>query len=403
MIAVNGVRTRTLQIQSDAIPQHLGSPALEPVRLSGREGINSLFAYELLLKTPDALNLGASGAADFNLDDFIGREISCSIELEGAGEFMPGGIGPSTDRIGAGVREISALITDAQLWGEEGRHVQYKLTLRPWLHLATLSTDCKIFQNKTVVDILDELFADYPFPVDKRLIDAYPARDYQTQYNETDFQFFERLCQEWGINYFFEHSEGKHRLVLIDNMGAHRANPSEAYRQVDYHPPGWKVDAEYIHAFAPHNQLTSGRYTTRDYDYTRPKADLSQQADALESALRKVLGHPALLQKPPRRLFYSAAITGEAAGLLARCLARVDPQVGWLSTGTGFRLEQCLGGELGAASMNAALSLATIAVWESNEPALVVNLRDPEGAMVCALCPPDEAYRKTLHARPYVI
>jgi len=275
MIAVNGVRTRTLQIQSDAIPQHLESPALEPVRLSGREGINSLFAYELLLKTPDALNLGASGAADFNLDDFIGREISCSIELEGAGEFMPGGIGPSTDRIGAGVREISALITDAQLWGEEGRHVQYKLTLRPWLHLATLSTDCKIFQNKTVVDILDELFADYPFPVDKRLIDAYPARDYQTQYNETDFQFFERLCQEWGINYFFEHSEGKHRLVLIDNMGAHRANPSEAYRQVDYHPPGWKVDAEYIHAFAPHNQLTSGRYTTRDYDYTRPKADLT--------------------------------------------------------------------------------------------------------------------------------
>ncbi|XXQ53939.1 hypothetical protein ACA040_002622 [Xenophilus aerolatus] len=129
----------------------------------------------------------------------------------------------------------------------------------------------------------------------------------------------------------------------------------------------------------------------------------SQQADALESALRKVLGHPALLQKPPRRLFYSAAITGEAAGLLARCLARVDPQVGWLSTGTGFRLEQCLGGELGAASMNAALGLATIAVWESNEPALVVNLRDPEGAMVCALCPPDEAYRKTLHARPYVI
>ncbi|MDI3383520.1 type VI secretion system tip protein TssI/VgrG [Xenophilus aerolatus] len=212
---------------------------------------------------------------NLDLDAFIGRDITCFIELDGAGEFIPGAVDASTDRVGAGVREISALITDAQLWGEEGRHVQYKLTLRPWLHLATLSTDCKIFQNRSVVDILDELLADYPFPVDKRLIDTYPARDYQTQYNETDFQFFERLCQEWGINYFFEHSDGKHRLVLIDNMGAHRANPSEAYAQVEYHPPHWKVDAEYIHAFAPHNQLTSGRYATRDYDYTRPKADLT--------------------------------------------------------------------------------------------------------------------------------
>ena len=147
--------------------------------------------------------------------------------------------------------------------------------MRPWLHLATLSTDCKIFQNKTVVEILDELLADYSLPVDKRLIEAYPARDYQTQLNETDFEFFSRLCQEWGINYFFEHSQGKHRLVLIDGMGAYKTNPSEAYRAVEYHAPHWKTDSEYLHSFVPTHQLTSGRYSTRDYDYTRPRADLS--------------------------------------------------------------------------------------------------------------------------------
>jgi len=257
MSALSAARARTLEISSAAIPSVLGRPALEPVRLSGREGLNSLFEYELLLKTPDALNLGASQAADFDLDRFIGLEISCSIELDGAD-----------------ARQINALIVGACLWGEEGRHVQYKLTLRPWLHLATLSTDCKIFQNKTVVQILDELLGDYAFPVDKRLIETYPVRDYQTQFNESDFDFFCRLCEEWGLNYHFEHAEGKHRLVLSDAMGAYRPADGAAYREVEYHAPGWKVDAEYISSFVPQSHLTSGRYATRDYDYTRPRADL---------------------------------------------------------------------------------------------------------------------------------
>ncbi|MBJ2158573.1 type VI secretion system Vgr family protein [Variovorax sp. IB41] len=266
---------RTLSIFSTAISPLQGHPGLEPVRLTGREGMNSLFEYELLLKTPDDLNPGAGGAADLDLDALIGREINCMIELDGSGAFVPGATGSNVGATGSGVRQINALITDAAIWGEEGRHVQYKLTLRPWLHLATLTTDCKIFQDKTVVQILDELLADYAFPVDKRLFEAYPIRDFQTQFNETDFDFFCRLCEEWGLSYHFEHGEGKHRLVLSDAMAAYKAAESAAYREVEYHAPGWKVDAEYISSFVPHAHLTSGQYSTRDYDYTRPRADLS--------------------------------------------------------------------------------------------------------------------------------
>ncbi|CAA2101435.1 type VI secretion system Vgr family protein [Variovorax paradoxus] len=250
---------RTLSVSSPAIPVVRECPALEPVRLSGHEALNALFEYELLLKTPDASNLDASMAANFDLDAFVGREACCEIALDDGA---------------SGVRQINALITDAALWGEEGRHVQYKLTLRPWLHLATLRTDCRIFQDRTVVQILDALLADYAFPVDKRLVETYPARDYQTQFNESDFAFFSRLCQEWGISYHFEHSHGRHRLVLCDAIGAYGQADSAAYREVEYHAPGWKLDAEYIHSFVPASHLASGRYATRDYDYTRPRADL---------------------------------------------------------------------------------------------------------------------------------
>lgn len=267
--------TRTLTASSEAIPLVLGKPALEPVRLQGREGVNSLFEYELLLKTPDALNLDGSGAADFDLDAFIGREMSCSIDLDGMGTFVPGAVGASVDRVGAGSRQINALVTEAFFWGEEGRHVQYKLILRPWLHLAMRNVNNRIYQNMTVVQILDELLAGYSFPVDKRLTETYQTRDYQTQFNESDHAFFARLTQENGISYFFEHSEGKHRLVLIDDLSGYKEDRSAAYREVEYHPPGWKTDAEYISSFVPHHQLTSGKYATTDYDYTRSRADLS--------------------------------------------------------------------------------------------------------------------------------
>ncbi|WP_295380429.1 type VI secretion system Vgr family protein [uncultured Pseudacidovorax sp.] len=269
--------SHTLRVHSPALPVFAGTPLLQPVRLSGHEGVNALFTYELLLQTPDALDPGAlaDACADIDLDALIGREIHCEIDLDGAGTFVPGGVGDAVDHLGAGTRQINALITEAELLGEHGRHLRYRLVLRPWLHLATLNADCRIFQNATVVDILDALLANYPFPVDKRLAESFPIRDYQTQFNESDFAFFERLCQEWGISYHFEHDAGAHRLVLSDHLGAFSPNPSEAYRQVAYHPPGWKLDAEYLHAFMPASRLASGRYSSRDYDYTRPRADLS--------------------------------------------------------------------------------------------------------------------------------
>lgn len=278
-------QSRTLSASSTAIPEIMGQPALVPVKLSGTEGLNGLFEYHLDLKTPDGLNLIPSHAANFKLNDFIGRELTVKIELEGNGSFISGVAGGSSINSGAGTREITGLITDAALLGESGRFVHYQLTLRPWLYLATENSDCRIYQDKTVVEILDALLGKYSFPVDKRFIDTYPKRDYQTQFNESDYHFFCRLCEEWGINWFFEHSDGKHRLVLIDNMGAHKKNPSAAYQQIPFYPEGHKLDSEYVHRFTPTEIITAGSYTTKDYDYTRPKADLTvKRSDPRQTA-----------------------------------------------------------------------------------------------------------------------
>ena len=277
---------RALTVKSPAIPVVAGQPALEPLKLEGTEGINSLFEYRLTLQTPDAFNFKASEGSNFDLESFVGLELTCYVELEGQGSFAAGLAGGGAANQGAGVREISGLITDARFIGEDSRHALYELTLRPWLHLATLTTDCKVFQDKTPVEVIERILSDYPFASDKRLIETYPKRDYTVQYNETDFEFVTRLMQEWGINFHFEHSGGVHRLIWSDHNGAFQVTQGEqekgisANHSIHFYPLCHKIDREYIHGFSPTDSLTSGSYASREYDYTRPRASLGADASA---------------------------------------------------------------------------------------------------------------------------
>ena len=54
-------------------------------------------------------------------------------------------------------------------------------------------------------------------------MENYPTRARQVQYGETDFDFIQRLMQEWGIYWWFEHNENSHTLVLADAINVHKA------------------------------------------------------------------------------------------------------------------------------------------------------------------------------------
>lgn len=272
---LNASSPRTLRFTHPGLPTGVGQPALTPVRLVGDDGLNRLFCYTLDLKSPDS-DLPEWGA-DLDLSGLAGRDACIGLELDGRGRFIAGAVGGAGDaRLGAGERSLSGLISEAAYVGPEGRHHRYRLTLRPWLWLATLTADSKIFQDQSVIDILDTVLADYPYPVAKRLNpDTYPKRDTTVQFNETDYAFLARLCEEWGIAWWFEHDAGSHRLILADGPGAHAPNPSAAYHHLDYHPPGHKPDAEYLHALDLVERVTPGASASTDWDYTRPRAELA--------------------------------------------------------------------------------------------------------------------------------
>ncbi|CAN0626883.1 type VI secretion system secreted protein VgrG [Burkholderia multivorans] len=271
---------RTLSVSGAALPMYGDRPILAPVKLAGDETIGELFEYTLELKTPDALEFSQSIAANLDLDKLIGTEVTVSIQLEGKGHFIPGLAGDAgMANIGAGTREITGIVSDATIVREEARSIVYALTLRPWLWHATKNCDCRIFQDKSVIEITDAVLSAYPFPVEKRLTtprpnNAWPRRDIQRQHFESDWTFLQRVWEEWGIYYFFEHGDGKHRLVLCDSMGALKPL-GDAYAALRYDPPsGRRIDEEHIHDFSVSHALTTGAVTSVDYDYTLPRAEL---------------------------------------------------------------------------------------------------------------------------------
>lgn len=271
---------RTLSVAGAALPTYGGQPILTPVRLSGSETLGELFEYTLELKTPDALAFSPSIAANIPLDRLVGTEVTVSIEIEGKGHFIPGLAGEAGQaNVGAGTREITGIVSVARIVREDGRSIVYELTLRPWLWLATKNQDCRNFQDMSVLEITDEVLSAYTFPVENRLTtprpnQVYPPRDIQRQHWESDYQFLCRLWQEWGIYYWFDHSDGKQRLVLCDSIGAHKPH-DEAYRTIRYEAPtGKRIDEEHVHTLSIVNALTTGSVSSIDYDYTWPRADL---------------------------------------------------------------------------------------------------------------------------------
>ncbi|PAP94277.1 type VI secretion system tip protein VgrG [Mesorhizobium wenxiniae] len=172
-------------------------------------------------------------------------------------------------------RWFSGLVSEFRLTRIEDRLAYYEAVIRPWLWFLGNTTDCRIFQNMSVIEIVEEVFSKYSTAkFEKRLQGSYPAREYCVQYDETDLDFVQRLLEHEGILYFFEHDEGKHTLVLADAMS--KLKPAPGYEKVPYHfeGQGSRRDVEYITEWIPGSAVRPGAYVHTDYDFTKPGADL---------------------------------------------------------------------------------------------------------------------------------
>jgi type VI secretion system secreted protein VgrG len=177
-----------------------------------------------------------------------------------------------------GVRHFNGIIAAIDYLGSD-QVINYRIILRPWLWLLTRSSDCRIFQKKSVVDIVTGLFGELGFSDydASGLTEDYAAREYVVQYRETDFDFVSRLLELEGIYYYFRHDESKHTLVLVDSCTAHDFPPAadgSSGLSLPLRPPdtGRSALAECIDGWHMLSSIQSGAYAHADFDFTKSRA-----------------------------------------------------------------------------------------------------------------------------------
>ncbi len=235
-----------------------GADVLNAVRFDGTEGLSELFEFSIEA-------VGEGDPVDFN--DAIGS--NCTLSLEG-----------KTTK-----REFCGVLTEATHLEASANLNTYRLVLRPWLWLLSRTSDCRIFHDKTTLDIIEEVFRDRGFTdFDPRLSESYPKREYCVQYRESDLAFVCRLMEEDGIYYYFEHEKGKHTLVLADAKSSH--NPVPGLPDLMYLPRvvTGRTDTESVYEIVTNRSFQSGKVALKDYDYEKPTA-------AMKSAHANPTGH----------------------------------------------------------------------------------------------------------------
>src|SRR5581483_1680001 len=173
-------------------------------------------------------------------------------------------------------RYISGYINQFYLLATGDRHARYRATVVPWLWFLTRTTDCAIFQNQTVPDIVEAVFKKYGFAdFTLKLQGVYAPREYCVQYRETAFQFVSRLLEEEGICYFFEHTENKHTMILADKPAAHP--PSALEPEVRWEPgtgTGFSRQENFIQDWVRGLGVRSTQWAQADFNFEKPRFHL---------------------------------------------------------------------------------------------------------------------------------
>jgi type VI secretion system secreted protein VgrG len=195
-------------------------------------------------------------------------------------------------------RYFNGMLARIVYGGLVGGASRYHLELRPWIWMLTRIHDCKIFQNMAPFDIITQVCRDAGFSdfADKRQNQAgSTVLEYCVQYRESSLDFVTRLMEQYGIYYYFEHTDSKHTLNFADDPNSHTA--LTAAIQYQRQMTEMRTVADHIWEFAADLRVQPGTYTYRDYNFITPSADLtakSMKQGAHEFGTSEIYDYPGI-------------------------------------------------------------------------------------------------------------
>jgi len=221
--------------------------------MSGVEELGRLFEFTIRLLSADG---------NVRIADVLGKPLTVELKTNEDGE----------------VRYFNGIVTRFASTGWRGELASYEATVHPWLWLLKRSSNCRIFQDLAVPDIVRQVCQAYGGAVSlsaSSLSGDYAALPYCVQYREADFDFVCRLLEEAGIYFYFTHEADKHTMVLADSYGAHA--PIQGYDGLKFaraERKGQWAD-ESVSSWEATGTIASSRYVLSDFDFEKTSNCLS--------------------------------------------------------------------------------------------------------------------------------
>jgi len=224
-----------------------------PRSLEGTEEISRLYEFRLML---------ASENGSISPQSIVGKRVTVSI-LQSDGQTA---------------RYFDGFVSHFAKLPRRPPHrafYEYEIKMVPWLWFLTRTTNCRIFQEKTVPEVIEQIFQDYGFggQFQDQTAGTHNPWTYCVQYRETAFNFVSRLMEKEGIFYFFKHENGKHTMILTDQISDFKNCEFQA--TVGMEPAkGYSGDKDTVGLWERHYQYRSGKWAQNDYNFETPTTSL---------------------------------------------------------------------------------------------------------------------------------
>lgn len=146
----------------------------------------------------------------------------------------------------------------------------FQLELVPFAWRCSQVTNCRIFQNKSIPEIVEKILGEYGVQFENKTAGRHQPWDYCVQYRESDFNFISRLLEQEGIFYYFKQGEAHETLVFGDLTSVNE--PCQIGSTLQYR---WRLSVDderesVISAWEAAQELRPGLFSMRDHNFQKP-------------------------------------------------------------------------------------------------------------------------------------
>jgi type VI secretion system secreted protein VgrG len=169
-------------------------------------------------------------------------------------------------------------ISEVAMLGSDGGLARYRVRMSPWMWRLGQVRNSRVWQDKTVIDIINSVFEAYLPLARWRWSDEVPpfmdgatARSYCCQYRESDLDFVRRILAEEGLSWRFEQTDDRPGAVLFADSSQLCAVPedpsSQAGSGIRYHGVRSVEHHDTLQTLKAQRRLHASLATVLSYDY----------------------------------------------------------------------------------------------------------------------------------------